>query len=192
MIDTIVKIPYSHDGKSCLMEIEYAVNSDPITSGFEIVKGLVPDLNICIGYPTMHAYIKEHEGYGFCKYCGFIQIVTMKSEYKSIKIIDSPYAMNGIPFSSYGYPAEIYDAPVNNYGLGNMLTWNAKTFLVNMPSFVNGNIVSFLAGFEWGYTESGSDNGKNIEIIPVRILAKEGWTQEISFLNENCPNWDFI
>ena len=117
------------------MEVEYAVNSDPITSGFEIVKNLVPDLSICIGYPTMHAYIKSHEGYGFCRYCGFIQVVAIKSEIEEKKIVDVLPVMYGIPFFSYGYPAEAYDAPVNNFGRGNEFKWNAKTFLVDMPSF---------------------------------------------------------
>ena len=45
------KIPYSHNNKSCILEVKYDVNSDPITSGFEIVKNIVPDLSICIGYP---------------------------------------------------------------------------------------------------------------------------------------------
>jgi len=173
------------------MEIKYAVNSDPITSGFEIVKNLIPDLNICVGYPTMHAYIKEHEGYGYCKYCGFIQVVTMISENENMKIVDIPQSMNGVPFFAYGYPAEIFDAPVNNYGLGNELEWIAKTFLVDMPSFVNDNHISFLAGFEWGYTEYNSDSRKDIGPIPIKIVDKVSWTQEIPFLKENCPTWNF-
>jgi len=58
MKHTILEIPYKQNEKSCLLYIEYGVNTDPITSGFEIVKNLVPDLNIYIGYPTMHAFVK--------------------------------------------------------------------------------------------------------------------------------------
>ena len=191
MQQPILEIPYKQNEKSCLLYVEYGVNTDPITSGFEIVKNLVPDLNICIGYPTMHAFVKEHEGYGFCKYCGFIQVVTMKSENENIKIVDVPQSMNDIPFFAYGYPGEIYDAPVNNYGLGNELEWTAKTFVVDMPSFINDNYISFLAGFKWGYTESNSDNEKKIELMPIEMINKANWIQEIPFLKENCPNWNF-
>ena len=188
MQKTIIQIPYSHNDKSCIMEIEYDVNSSPITSGFEIVKNLVPDLNICIGYPTMHAYIKKHEGYGFSRYCGFIQILEIKTKNENYRMIDVPFAEKGIPFFAYGSPPEAYDAPVNNYGLGNELEWIAKTFLVDMPSFVNNNIVSFLAGFKWGYNSNAE---KNIDIMPVEIINQDNWTEEISFLKENCPNWNF-
>jgi len=191
MQQPILEIPYKQNEKSCLLYVEYGVNTDPITSGFEIVKNLVPDLNICIGYPTMHAFVKEHEGYGFCKYCGFIQVVTMKSENENIKIVDVPQSMNDIPFFAYGYPGEIYDAPVNNYGLGNELEWTAKTFVVDMPSFINDNYISFLAGFKWGYTESNSDNEKKIELMPIEMINKANWIQEIPFLKENYPNWNF-
>ena len=191
MQQTILEIPYKQNEKSCMLYVEYGVNTDPITSGFEIVKNLVPDLNICIGYPTMHAFVKEHGGYGFSRYCGFVQVVTMKSENENIKMVDVPQTMNGIPFFAYGYPGEIYDAPVNNYGLGNELEWTAKTFVVDMPSFVNNNQISFLTGFKWGYTESNSDNRKKIELMPVEIIDKEDWIQEIPFLKENCPNWNF-
>ena len=111
---------------------------------------------------------------------------------EEIKFVDVPAAMRGIPFSSYGYPAEKYDAPVNSYGLGNDLIWTAKSFLVDMPSFVNNDSISFLAGFSWGYIERSSDNGRNIEIVPIEAIEQNEWLEEVSFLKENCSNWNFV
>ena len=189
MQETVLQVPYRHNEKSCLLCAEYGVNTDPVTSGFEIVKNLIPDLNICIGYPTMRAFVKEHEGYGFCRYSGFIQVITIEHAGGNAKMIDVTPAMQeaGLPFFAYGYPPEIYDAPVNNYGLGKEIKWFAKTFLVDMPSYVNNNTISFLAGFQWGYI----DSEKGTENIPIEIIERDSWTQETSFLKENCPKWNF-
>lgn len=183
------ELRYTHAGKACMLAVEYGINTDPVSSGFEIVRGLVPDLNICIGYPTMHAYVKEHEGFGFCRYCGFIQTVTIKTAETSLKIVDVSAAMaeKGIPFFCYGYPAQLYDAPVNNYGMGKELTWQANTYLVDMPSFANGDRITYLAGFSWGYKESEN----KIERQPFALLPLSVWQEETAFLTKRCAGWRF-
>ena len=189
----IFDIPFFQYGKKCSLKIEYGVNTDPITSGFEIVKSLVPDISICIGYPTMHAYIDNHGGFGFTKYSGFIQTVEINSSNQTIHMVDVPPALQEmkIPFIAYGYPAEIYDAPVNNYGLGSEMHWVANTFLVDMPSFVNGNEIVFLAGFRWGYKEYDMNDEKHISCLPFEMLNQDDWKKEIPFLCENYGEWNY-
>lgn len=50
-------------------------------------------------------------------------------------------------------PSRFFDAPCNNYYEGAKLVWKADTFLVSMPSYVNNERISFLAGFQWGFKE---------------------------------------
>ena len=92
----------------------------PAESGFEIVKELVPDLSVCVGYPALRAYVKDFCGFGFTRYCGWIQTLRLcfyeKSD-ETLTMVDvSPvFREKGVPFFAYGYPAEFYDAPVNNF-----------------------------------------------------------------------------
>ncbi|MGL6173961.1 MAG: hypothetical protein ACRC1P_05075, partial [Cellulosilyticaceae bacterium] len=128
-----IHIPFESYGKKGLIEVTYGENTSPILSGFEIVKDLVPDLSICMGYPTMHAKFKEFEGHGFTKASAVVQIITMDiyntvestSPDKIIKIVNLSPTMqqNNVPFFAYGYPAEIYDAPCNNYTSSYKLVW---------------------------------------------------------------------
>ena len=194
MMPSYVQIPFTHNDKACVLEVKYSVNTDPVTSGFEIVKNLIPDLSICVGYPVIHAYIKEHEGYGFCRYYGFIQTVTIENVNETFSMLDVAPCMGemGIPFFSYGYQAEAYDAPVNNYGVGTEIKWTAQTFLVDIPSYVNNNSISFMAGFKWGYEEQNIDQKRNIGILPITIVDKSVWVDAIPLLSENCPKWNFV
>ncbi|WMJ88885.1 hypothetical protein [Anaerocolumna sp. MB42-C2] len=127
---------------------------------------------------------------GFYRYCGFIQIVEINNSKDKVKIVDTPpiFQEKKIPFFSYGYPAEAYDAPVNSYGMGKELIWSANTYLVDMPSYVNGNQIRYLTGFSWGFQE----NSDKIEIIQLKKLSQIDWEYDVEFLKHEYNEWSFM
>jgi len=202
MKNKTIQIPFSNFGKSGVVEVAYKENTSPVTSGFEIVKEIVPDLGICIGYPTMQASVKEFTGFGFSRYCGWIQVVTMEfySDANSENSDDIYYEVDvtptmkqyEIPFFAYGYPADIYDAPCNTYYDGAKLVWKAETFFVSMPSYLNNESISFLAGFQWGFTEYNNEGNKHIDITPLRSIDSVYWGRHIPLFNRDFSRWNFV
>lgn len=201
MKDQIIQIPFSNFGKSGIIEVVYKKNTSPVTSGFEIVKDIVPDLDVCIGYPTIQAFVKDFEGFGFARYCGWTQVVRMEfySDVNSEKPdntyyeVDTPPPMKqkGVPFCAYGYPAVFFDAPVNNYCEAAKLVWVADTFLVAMPSFLNNESISFLAGFHWGFIEYMDKEKKQIDITPVRSIDSGYWEKHFPLFRRDFSQWNF-
>ena len=173
-----------------------------MTSGFDILKEFVSYISMCIGYAIMHACVKVFQAFGVCRYCGWIQIVTMEfySDANAENPDDIYYGVdvtptmkqNGLPFFAYGYPAEIYDPPCNNYFTGPKLIWNADTFLVTMPSFLNNECISYLAGFQWGYKEYRDGMDKSIDIFPLKAIDRERWAKHIPMLSQDFPKWNFV
>lgn len=149
------------NGKKGVIHIDYAINNDVYESGFDMLTHLGFDVNMCIGYPTIHASIKDFEATGYRRLCGWIQV--LKCEYFNIHEDTSPtdtrffidsFPNYQLPFFAYGYPAELYDAPCNNLiDPYEKLTWTAYTYLVTMPTHLTQNTISFISGFKWGYTE---------------------------------------
>jgi hypothetical protein len=197
-----IQIPFNNFGKSGIIGVIYKENTSPVTSGFEIVKDLVPDLDICIGYPTIRASVKEFAGFGFSRYCGWIQVVQMEfySDANSEDPDDTYYEVDttpamkqkGLPFCAFGYPADFFDAPCNNYYEGAKMVWKANTFLVSMPSYINNESISFLAGFEWGFKEYRSKVKKQINITPVKNIDSEYWEKHIPLFYRDFPQWNFV
>ena len=72
----------------------------------------------------------------------------------------------------HGYPAEIFDAPCCNLAGCKHLKWTAYTYLVDLPSRMNGNKLEFLAGYSWGYEED--ENGPQ-RLLPLEVLTKNEW-----------------
>jgi hypothetical protein len=202
-LETVVlEISFIHNEKKGTIEACYEENKSPIDSGFDIVKDLVPDINMCIGYPTVHAYLKDFEGNGFRKFFGWIQIITLEFyNLKESKYPDNVMSQvdvtpnmkeNGIPFFSFGCPADLYDAPCNNFSDCFRLKWSADTFLVTMPSFLNGETITYLAGFRWGYEDSRSDNNHKVEIVPIETIDASDWSNHLTLLNRDFPKWNFV
>jgi hypothetical protein len=198
----ILEIPFTHNDRQGMIKIQYDVNSDAKKSGFDILKHLVPDVNMCLGYPTMNAVIKKYAGTGYRKYCGWIQIVTEQfyscinstTPDKTVMFIDVTQNMknNGIPFFSFGYPAEIFDAPCNNLDTYSKLVWIADTFLITMPSFVNQEKIEYLAGFKWGYEEYDLSEKPHVKIYPIQETASDSWNKHLELIKRDYPKWDFI
>lgn len=201
MKTNLYKIPFQLVDKTGAIVVSYKANTGPIESGFEIVKDLIPDLNICIGYPTLHAYIEDFSGYGFTKYSGWIQTVKFSfyanlndtEPKETLNMVDVPPIMqdNGVPFLAYGYPSEMFDAPVNNYSDCPKLVWEANTYFVNMPSHINNNKIECLAQFKWGYIDSINNGKHTIDILPFEIKSKECWYHDLPMLEDKFPKWNF-
>ncbi len=71
--------------------VEYAINQSLTASGFDLIAGCGFDVNMCLGYPTMRAYVRAYEGTGYYTASAWIQIVTRR-EFVSVEA-DAPSAI---------------------------------------------------------------------------------------------------
>ena len=194
-------IPFNLNGKPGVLEVIYETNRSLTASGFDLLAGCGFDVNMCIGYPTMRAYVRAYEGTGYYTASAWIQIITRR-EFASVEgneptTIISSVDVNdtldelGVPFFAMGYPAEIYDAPCNNLGDCGKLEWLADTFLVTMPSRINDNTIAPLAGYNWGYTEYDLDDKRRVEIKPLVVIGVSQWQRHLPLLRRQCSAWRF-
>ena len=177
-------VPFQLRNKENNIVVEYNKMKNPKESGFEALK--VPfDVNLCIGYPMIHAYFDNMCIYGYERHCGWIQIVR-REEYNTIdqkQIVNTTYEVDCSdlikPYFCIGYPAKLFDAPCNNLGDNEKLIWTAYTYMVDPPSRMNGNQMIFLAGFLWGYIESIS----GVEsILDFNILNEKDWKMHQEYI----------
>ncbi len=198
---TTTAIPFVLNGKPGELEVCYETNRSLTASGFDLLAGCGFDVNLCLGYPTMRAYVRHYEGTGYYTASAWIQIITRR-EFASVEA-ETPAAIVasvdvndtlgelGVPFFAMGYPAEIYDAPCNNLGDCGKLEWLADTFLVTMPSRINDNTIAPLAGFRWGYTEYDLNGKRHVEIHPLVVPEISQWQHHLPLLRSECGNWTF-
>ena len=78
MENVIKQIPFVLNNKNGILEVCYKKNTDIYESGFDLLTGLGFDINMCLGYPTIHGYFKEFEGTGYNRVCAWIQVITQK------------------------------------------------------------------------------------------------------------------
>lgn len=193
-----LQIKFILNNRKGIINIDYTTNNDVIESGFDMLSHLGMDINMCIGYPTLHAYITDFEATGYRRYCGWIQI--LKCDYFDYEndilplytkfFIDGD-SQNNSPFFAYGYPAELYDAPCNNLGDNSKLAWTAYTYLVEMPTHITKNTISFVAGFKWGYTEWDELGKRKVTIMPIQELSYSSWNNNLNLLKEKFPNFSY-
>lgn len=195
------EIPFILNERTGTVEVCYEENKSANKSGFDLLKGLGFDVEMCIGYPTMHAYIKNFNGTGYYNSSAWIQIITdkyysslqqeMPAEVLSEVDISDNMRNLGVPFFAFGYPSEIYDAPCNNLGEFARLEWTADTFLVTQPSRINDNTISSLLGFRWGYEEFDNEGKRDVRILPIEVLDCSVWNGHLPMLKDNFSNWKF-
>ncbi|MDR1216290.1 MAG: hypothetical protein LBK25_06385 [Treponema sp.] len=197
-MNKIVHIPFNLRGIQNTIEVIYRVNESAWESGFDALLGLPFDPHLCIGYPTVHAYIKNMTNTGYRRLCGWIQLV--QRAYFSSDLLETPDE-NELSIDSndphciyfaYGSPAEIYDAPCNNLNGNVKGTWTAYTYLVDMPSRMNGNKLSFLAGFQWGYEETLINGKLVVKSRDLKELDNKTWNKHISYLKTQYPCYEYI
>jgi hypothetical protein len=193
----ILQIPFNLKGIQNTIEVIYKTNESASESGFDVLN--VPfDPNLCIGYPTLHAYIKNMTSTGYRRGCGWIQLV--KREYFSSEALDKPDENilsvdtndPAIIYMALGTPAEIYDAPCNNLNGNVKGKWTAYTYLVDMPSRMNEYKMSFLAGFQWGYEEAMENNQLTVRMQDIVEINYEIWKEHILLLKKEYPAYEYV
>ena len=196
-----VVIPFNlhqHDGQ---VVIYYGKNDDPVKAGFDIVPDLNFEIDLCRGYPVIHARVENYSGSGYRMLCGWIQIV-MSEFYPSkggrermdrFVSIDVPPSMRtlGIPFASFGYLPQIFDAPCHNIGKYAKLKWIADTFLTTVPRRSTKEEILFIAGFRWGYVEHDNPRRKPTSILPLEVISKKVWKAHVPLLEREYNMWKF-
>lgn len=177
-------IKFNWRNKECAVIIEYNANPGASESGFNIFKNMPFDVELCKGYPMVHAYVDAADLKGYERYCGWIQLIRREDYTDNIETpvvtydIDGSNEMveKGLPYFALGYPAELFDAPCMNLNGSDRLVWTAYTYLVEMPvNRVNGNKIKFLAGFSWGYEETINHQ---VKISELGILSADDWARD--------------
>lgn len=198
---TVTAIPFELNHKSGVLNVCYEANQSAVKSGFDLFAGFGFDVNLCLGYPTMHAFVNSYEGMGYYTASAWIQVVTRR-EFASVESIAPEAILTavdvhptldeiGVPFFAMGFPAEIYDAPSDNLGSLGKLEWIADTFFVTMPGRINNNTISRIAGFRWGYCEYVLDGKRQAEIRPVAVTQVSEWAQHLPVLRERFGKWEY-
>lgn len=173
------EIPFTFHGKTNHVTVDYAAMVDPRDAAFDIWP-LPFDPGACRGYPMLHAHFGPLSLTGYERYCGWIQVIRREDIHsggEQARIsheLDVPEDLqaHGLPYFAIGYPPELFDAPCRNLRDSERLIWQAYTFLVDLPSRINGHRLGFLAGFSWGYTE---DDRGEVSLLDFRQLSEADW-----------------
>lgn len=172
---------------------ELVISYEPCKSakeaGFDKISGFPLDRVNCIGYPAMHAYFEKMNATGYRRYCGFIQLVGRKEYSESGNLLNTVIELDVplrkekyvIPYFSYGYPSELYDAPCCNLGNCARLEWKAYTYLVVPLSRISNNQIPFLAGWSWGYCE---DRNGVSSVMELEMLDKAQFDRHMKYIEQ--------
>ena len=182
-------IPFVFHGKKNTITVDYSEISDAHEAGFHILN-LPFAADACKGYPMIHAHFRNMNLQGYERYCGWIQIIR-RDEFSHIGDLspsnvcyepDVPEDMleHGLPYFAYGYPPELFDAPCRNLRGCEKLIWRAYTYLVDVPSRINGYQLGYLAGFTWGYTE---DRCGTVSLLDFSLLTEDDWNMHKEYTN---------
>jgi hypothetical protein len=194
-------IPFDLRDCSGQVAVYYGVNDDPVKVGFDFLAGLNFDINLCRGYPVIHARIENYEGSGYRTMCGWLQIVTsvcldshdldkaQKQTYVSVDVSPA-FQASGLPFASFGILPQLFDAPCHNLGAYAQVYWTADSFLTTIPLRSRDEEITWLAGFRWGYMENDLPNQKPI-LLPLEVTGAAAWNQHLPYLSKECSGWKF-
>lgn len=183
-------IPFAFHGKENRIIVDYRKIENARMAGFHILN-LPFEPEECKGYPMIHAYFRDMNLQGYERYCGWIQLIR-REEFVSIDDLspsnvcyelDVPEDIRetGLPYFAYGYPPDLFDAPCHNLRGCEKLRWRAYTYLVDIPSRINGYRLSFLAGFTWGYTENIRGE---VSLLNFALLNETVWNgQQVHLQN---------
>jgi hypothetical protein len=196
------RIPFSLNGRSGSVTVSYGRNDDPVAAGFDIIPNSAVDINLCCGYPAVHAVIDTYNGTGYRTLCGWIQVVTEKyynsydggkAPVKTFVLADKIPSMKDIeiPFISYGLLPQFFDAPCKNlYGQAK-LWWVADTFLTTVPMMSKDEEISRLLGFRWGYVEYDRPEQRPVSPLSLKVTDGRAWNGHLPFLRKKFPKWRF-
>jgi hypothetical protein len=198
---TITKIPFDLNHKPGILEVHYQPIQRIEDSGFDLLTGFGFDVNLAIGYPTMHGFVSAYQGRGYYTASAWIQIVTRRefvpvgsalprAEIVSVDVSPTLHEL-GVPFFAMGFPAEVFDAPCCNLGDAGKLTWIADTFFVTMPSRINDHTIAWIAGYQWGYIEYDQEEKRPVEILPLEVTDESHWQGHLPLLRSQFGAWKF-
>ena len=194
-------IPFTLAGCAGQVAVYYAANDDPRCAGFDALAGLPFDINLCRGYPVVHARIEEYAGTGYRTFCGWIQLVTrvdVASHHPAQALSVTSTSVDlapsleeaGMPWCSYGNLPQLFDAPCRNLGPSAELRWTADTFLTTVPGRSRGEGIAWLLGFRWGYTETDIP-GQAPALWPLEVTGADAWNAHLPALRRAYPAWPF-
>lgn len=194
-------IPFNLKGVNGTVSVYYGVNDDPVKVGFDALPGIRFNIDLCHGYPIIHARIEDYEGSGYRMFCGWIQIVTSvyvdardsqnaRSETFVSADVAPAFDANDMPFATYGYLPQLFDAPCCNLGDHTALRWTADTFLTTVNVRSRDEEISWLSGFRWGYVENDIPGEKPIP-LPLEITDEQVWNHHVTYLRKQYSQWSF-
>lgn len=198
---TITTLPFVLNGRAGLLDVGYGPIRSASDAGFDLFVDVGFDPSLCAGYPWMHARVRSHAVAGYGRALAWIQFVTRR-EYEFFEaadparvetVIDGPEAFErlGVPFCAFGFPAEFFDAPCANLGVLARLAWSADTFLVTLPSRLNGNTIAAVAAVRWGYTEWERDGRCGVALHPLIALDGTAWAHHLALLRARYGQWNY-
>jgi hypothetical protein len=195
------EIPFHLRGHEGKIAIYYGQNDDPVKAGFDFLAGLNFDINLCRGYPVIHARVEDYAGSGYRTILGWIQLVTRQDQDAvdpsharttttvSIDVAPAFQKLN-LPFTCFGNLPQFFDAPCLNLGESARLVWTADTFLTTTPLRSASDPIELLAGFRWGYIETNVP-GESPILLPLQVTGGEAWNAQLDFLRIMYGEWTF-
>ena len=194
-------IPFSLGDFPGTVAVYYGANQEPARVGYDYLAGPSFDPDRCRGYPVIHARIESYAGTGIRTMLSWIQIVTslysdshdpQASKTESFIEVDVAPSLEdaGFPFYSFGSNPQLFDAPCRNLGDQARLCWTADSFLTTLPIRSREEPIAWLRGFRWGYIETNLPDEKPI-LLPLEVTGAEVWNQQLSFLTQTYPDWNF-
>jgi hypothetical protein len=195
------RIPFTLNGCGGQVAVYYGANDDPAKAGFDALAGLGFDMQLCRGYPVVHARIERYAGWGYRTFCGWIQVITRvdvtahdpaRAETRMTASVDLAPSLQAsdMPFCAYGNLPQLFDAPCHNLGSSAQLRWIADTFLTTLPARSREEEIQWLLGFRWGYTETDI-LGRAPVLLPLAVTGPQAWHAQLATLRQAYPGWRF-
>jgi len=194
-------IPFHLKGYDGIVSVYYGANTDPHKAGFDALPGISFDVSACLGYPVMAARIEAYHGAGYRMLCGWIQIITSvytdsrdggdtrTETFVSLDVAPSLQEAD-LPFCTFGFLPQMFDAPCLNLGDHAELRWTADTFLTTVPLRSRAEGISRLLGFRWGYIENNVPD-EAPTLLPLEVTGEQAWHEHLAYLREQYGNWRF-
>ena len=191
--------PFSLHGREGAVRVSYDANDDPESWGYGVLDLSWPS-SLAHGLPVVEARVESRLA-GYAAVMGWIQVVRIHVSKLSTSMVangekappgdhswvDGPPQLRGlgIPFTSFGHSPTLFDAPASTES---DIRFIADSFLTASPDALISRRSQACAGFRWGYS---TEKGQKHELLPLRPLDEEDWTQALPILKDTFPGWDF-
>ena len=195
-------IPFTLADRQGQVAVYYGPNDDAVKAGFDAIQGINFPVELCHGFPVIHARIENYAGSGYRTFCGWIQIITRmdfaaddveRTNPRRSCSLDIAPALEALrlPFAVFGVLPSFFDAPCLNLGDNAALTWIADTFLVTVPVRTRQEKILRLLSFRWGYREYANPEQNPVTLLPLEVTDAEIWNSHLPFLRKEFDDWRF-